>query len=231
MIRSAIQWATPAFLAGLMISCGPVSDPGSGKVKRAHRVLHQWYDDGGEGKVTVRISLKEQIAEFKRGGRDIGWCYVATGKEGHGTPAGTYRITEKIVDKHSNKYGWIEDGYGNVVNGDATPGSRRGPGEKYVPAPMPYWMRLTSYGIGMHQGIIPEPGEPASHGCIRMPKEVVQDIFNVVDVGTPVTITYGRTEIPRHLPPPTMGQPFADAARSGGRMLGNALSPVTGLMN
>ena len=87
--------------------------------KPDHRVLYKWYDDGGEGKVTIRISLTDQIAEFKRGDRDIGWCYVATGKEGHGTAPGTYQITEKIEDKHSNLYGWLEDEFGNVTDDDA----------------------------------------------------------------------------------------------------------------
>lgn len=161
--------------------------------KRSARVMYQWHDDGGPGRVTIRISLPDQIAEFQRGGRDIGWCYVATGKEGHGTRPGNYQIIEKIVDKYSNRYGWIEDEFGNVVDGDAQPGDRLGEGMVYVPAPMPHWMRLTSYGIGMHGGLIPEPGKPASHGCIRMPKEIVSTIYASVVVGTPVVITTARS--------------------------------------
>lgn len=157
--------------------------------KPDHRVLHKWYDDGGEGKVTIRISLTDQIAEFKRGDRDIGWCYVATGKEGHSTAPGTYRITEKIEDKYSNLYGWYEDEFGNVTDNDARSRDKVPAGMTYVPAPMPYWMRLTSYGVGMHGGVIPQPGEPASHGCIRLPKEFVPTLFSVVNVGTPVVIT------------------------------------------
>lgn len=162
--------------------------------KRPNQVLYQWYDDGGPGKVSIRISLPDQIAEFQRGGRDIGWCYVATGKEGHGTLAGNYQITEKIVDKYSNRYGWIEDEFGNVVDGDAKAGDKVGEGMVYVPAPMPHWMRLTSYGIGMHGGLIPEPGKPASHGCIRMPKEIVSTIFDSVVVGTPVVISQAKAK-------------------------------------
>jgi hypothetical protein len=182
---------------------------------RPNRVLHDWYDDGGPGKVSIRISLPDQIAEFKRGGRDIGWCYVATGKEGYGTRAGSYRIMEKIVDKYSNKYGWIEDAAGNMVDNDATPRDRVPKGMRYVPAPMPYWMRLTSYGIGMHGGIIPEPGKPASHGCIRMPKEFAPVAFNAVEVGTPVTITsqpskHGpQTVVPQRMLAAQESQPFA----------------------
>ncbi len=156
---------------------------------RAERKLYDWHDDGGSGKVSIRISLPDQIAEIERGGRPIGWCYVATGKEGHGTQAGSYKITEKIVDKYSNRYGWIEDEFGNVVDGDAKPSDPVPEGMEYVPAPMPYWMRLTSYGIGMHGGFIPEPGKPASHGCIRLPKAFVPLLFDSVDVGSQVTIT------------------------------------------
>lgn len=177
------------------VSCAVDPLPSLESIKRpSERKLYKWYDDGGPGVVTVRISLSDQIAEFKRGGRDIGWCYVATGKEGHSTKAGTYRITEKIVDKYSNRYGWIEDEFGNVVDGDARYTDRVPKGMKYVPAPMPYWMRLTSYGIGMHGGLIPEPGQPASHGCIRLPKGVVPRVYDAVKVGTAVTITHGPSQ-------------------------------------
>lgn len=155
--------------------------------RKAERVMYRWYDDGGS--VAIRISLSDQIAEFTRAGRSIGWSYVATGKESHGTSPGSFKITEKIVDKHSNRYGWFEDEFGNVTNPDARYDDRVPPGQKYVPAPMPYWMRLTNFGIGMHGGIIPEPGNPASHGCIRLPHEFVPKLFGAIVVGTPVTIT------------------------------------------
>ena len=178
--------------AGLsLMACGPVSViTKSPSPHKAEHVLYQWYDDGGPGELKVRIDLSEQQAFYTRGGRDVGWSFVATGKEGYGTPAGTYRISEKIVDKYSNRYGWIEDEWGNVTNGDATPGTRVPPGERYVPAPMPFWMRITSYGIGMHAGVIPKPGETASHGCIRLPKDFAPVLFDHVRVGTQVTIVH-----------------------------------------
>ena len=176
-------------------SCG--SAIGSGLSHGSEPRLYEWHDDGGEGNVSVRISLTDQIAEFKRGGRNIGWCYVATGKEGHGTCPGNYSVMEKIEDKHSNRYGWIEDEFGNVTDGDAQPGDHVPQGMVYVPAPMPYWMRITSYGIGMHGGLIPEPGKPASHGCIRMPKEFVPHLYNTVNIGTPVTITFEPSNRPK----------------------------------
>lgn len=176
------------------------------------RALYQWHDDFGPGEVSVHISLADQIAEFKRGDRDIGWCYVATGKEGYRTSPGNYRIMEKIVDKYSTRFGWIEDEFGNVVDGDATPGTRVPKGMVYRPSPMPYWMRLTARGIGMHGGLIPEPGQTASHGCIRMPKDFAPVVFDNVVVGTPVTITDGKSKrrlMLEHQPP----QPSRPSAR------------------
>jgi lipoprotein-anchoring transpeptidase ErfK/SrfK len=179
--------AAAASGAVLLASCtiGPPLPPA-----KADRVMFQWYDDQGPEGVSVKIDLSEQIATIYRGGREIGWSYVATGKEGRATSPGSYYIMEKIVDKHSNKYGWIENEFGEVTDDDASPGDPLQPGERYMPAPMPYWMRVTGYGIGMHVGNIPRPGEPASHGCIRMPKEFVPMLFEQVKVGTPVKISH-----------------------------------------
>lgn len=171
--------------AALLSSCSPLKPAETLKTKR---VMYEWHDDQGPGEVKVRINLNSQRAFYTRGNRPIGWSYVTTGKPGHGTPVGTFRITEKIVDKHSNKYGWIEDEFGNTVNGDAKSSTRVPKGCVYVPAPMPYWMRITDYGIGLHAGLIPEPGVPASHGCIRLPKPLAPIVHDAVNVGTKVVI-------------------------------------------
>ncbi len=176
-----------SFLSMTLISCVPSTQKIPAK---ASHVMYEWYDEQGPGAISLSIDLGKQNVKVMRGNREIGWAYVATGIEGRGTPAGTYRISEKIVDKYSNRYGWIENEFGDVVNKDASPGDSVGLGERYMAAPMPYWMRLTDYGIGMHIGHIPHPGEPASHGCIRMPKEFVPTLFNMVDIGTRVKIRY-----------------------------------------
>lgn len=150
--------------------------------------MYEWEDDRGPGEVSVEIDLSSQTASYKRGGRPIGWSFVSTGKEGHSTSPGNYRITEKMELKHSDRYGWITDPAGNVSDGDAKPTTPVPEGHTYHPAPMHHWMRLTSYGIGMHAGEIPRPGEPASHGCIRLPKDFVPTLFEVTKVGTPVKI-------------------------------------------
>ena len=155
-------------------------------------MLYEWNDDDGPGEVTVEIDLAEQIATYQRGGRAIGWSFVSTGKEGHATATGNYTITEKLPLKHSDRYGWIADAAGKVTNGDAKPTTPVPPGEHYSPAPMHHWMRITSYGVGMHAGEIPRPGEAASHGCIRLPRDFVSKLYEVTKVGTPVKITRGK---------------------------------------
>jgi lipoprotein-anchoring transpeptidase ErfK/SrfK len=187
--RLALATATAAALA----SCSTQPPP------RAGQVLHDWHDDGGPGEVSVEIDLGRQLARYKRGDRPIGWSFVSTGKEGHSTKPGDYTITEKLELKHSNRYGWIADAAGNVTNGDAKPTTPVPGGQFYHPAPMSYWMRITSYGVGLHAGEIPLPGEAASHGCIRLPKDFVPKLFAVTKVGTPVKVVRGKRPKPEEV--------------------------------
>lgn len=153
--------------------------------------LYEWNDaTDASGPTKVSISLSEQKAYIYKGGEQAGWTYVASGRGAYPTPKGTFRISEKKVEKNSSKYGIIVDGEGNVVDSDATLGvDRIPPGCRFVGAPMPYWMRLTGNGVGMHAGHIPNPGSPASHGCIRLPRDMAATLYDVVDVGTLVTVT------------------------------------------
>jgi len=155
----------------------------------AERTLYAWSPEGLTGETRIVIDLASQRADVTIGGQPAGWAVVATGKEGFDTPAGEYTILEKVVDKHSNLYGITVDAEGNVVNDNADVRKHKPPsGGEFQYAPMPYWLRLTNYGIGLHAGIIPQPGEPASHGCIRMPVDFAPQLFEFVKIGTPVTV-------------------------------------------
>jgi len=167
---------------------------------KATHVMYEWDDDKGPGDISVEIDLSSQIATYKRGGRTIGWSFVSTGKEGHSTTPGNYKVTEMMEVKLSNRYGWITDPAGKVSNGDAQPTTPVPEGHTYHPAPMSNWMRLTSYGVGMHAGEIPRPGEAESHGCIRLPRDFVPKLYEVAKVGMPVKII--KTGVPKaELPP------------------------------
>lgn len=153
--------------------------------------LYVWHGGGSGGLSSINIDLSQQKAYIFRNGENVGWTYVATGRGGYRTPTGTFRITEKIVDKRSNRYGTIVDRHGNTVRGGAIAGVHRvPPGGRFVGAKMPYWMRITGSGIGMHAGAIPNPGSPASHGCIRLPYSMAQTIYQNAGVGTRVNIMH-----------------------------------------
>lgn len=165
--------------------------------------LFDWRGDAIPGPATVNILLSEQKAYIYRGGQDAGWTYLASGTSSHRTPTGSFTVLEKKAQKSSNTYGVIVNSAGNVIDWDAKAGRESIPaGGRFVGAPMPYWMRLTNGGIGMHAGPIPQPGLPASHGCIRLPQEMAAKLFEVVDLGTKVVIT-GE--------PPTTLQPATGA--------------------
>ena len=157
-------------------------------------MLYEWRDDGGPGELTIHIDLTKQIATYRRDGRAIGWSFVSTGKEGHSTSPGRYMITEKFDVKYSDRYGWISDANGKTTIADATPKTPVPPGNHYSPAPMKWWMRITHYGVGLHAGEIPRPGEAESHGCVRLPKDFAPVLYGVTRIGTPVTITKAGPE-------------------------------------
>lgn len=155
----------------------PAKPPGS--------ELFQWTDATLPGSLSIIIDLSDQKATILRGGRPAGWTYVATGKSGHRTKTGRFHISEKVRDKVSTLWGQIVGSGGRVIVSDARAG--RDGGGRFVGAPMPYWMRI--YGaVGMHAGPIPNPGNPASHGCIRLPRPMAQTLFDFVEIGTPVTV-------------------------------------------
>jgi lipoprotein-anchoring transpeptidase ErfK/SrfK len=52
---------------------------------------------------------------------------------------------------------------------------------------MPFMQRLTWDGIALHAGAI--PGEPASHGCVRLPRAFAQRLYGVTRLGAAVLIT------------------------------------------
>jgi hypothetical protein len=56
----------------------------------------------------------------------------------------------------------------------------------YNNAPMPFMQRLTDDGVALHAGYVPD--YPASHGCIRLPREFAQKLFRITACGDPVIV-------------------------------------------
>ena len=185
---TACQYSHPV-LPGETVRRGKVADPkdleAAGFPAKAGAPLYEWTGGQHAGPLRITIDLSEQRATLTRGGQTIAWTYVATGKSGYGTKTGRFHVCEKVRDKVSTSWGQIVNSSGVVVVRDAKSG--RDGGGRFVGAPMPFWMRV--YGaVGMHAGPIPSPGDPASHGCIRLPRSFAATLFDMVEIGTPVTI-------------------------------------------
>ena len=105
----------------------------------------------------IRVNLATQHGYYMDGEtmlRDFGVC---SGKKSTPTPTGLYSIIEKDKDHKSNLYN---------------------------SAKMPFYLRLTLDGVGLHQG--PLMGYPASHGCIRLGMDTAKYLYTNCEVGLPV---------------------------------------------
>ncbi len=137
------------------------------------------------GRVAVVVDLGDQHAYLYAGGEEVLSSPISTGREGHDTTPGRYRIIEKDAAHRSSVYGAYVSSEGVVRRDVDARKDPRPPGTVFVGAPMPYFLRIYG-GVGMHAGYL--PGYPASHGCIRMPAGKAQRFYDAVHVGTPVTV-------------------------------------------
>ncbi len=137
----------------------------------------------------IVICLAQQRGRLYVNGQIAADWPVSTGIQGRATPTGNFSIREKRESYASNRYGKILDKDGKCVNGDADAFSDSVPeGGRFIGSPMPYWMRLTGDGVGMHIGKV-RAGHRLSHGCIRTPREMALELYRLTSVGTRVTIS------------------------------------------
>ena len=136
---------------------------------------------------SVLVSLSKQRAYVYAGKQLAIDTPISSGKKAGFTPTGNFTIIQKDPNHRSNIYGNFVDSRGRVVRAGVSARIDSAPsGTHYEGAPMLYFMRLTSEGVGMHIGIL--PGYPASHGCIRLPAEIAPQIYARVKLGTPVQV-------------------------------------------
>jgi len=165
---------------------------------------------------SVEIDLEEQIAYLLQNGRPLLASPISSGRYGHLTGTGSFKVLEKERTHYSSMYGKIVDARGNTIVADADADMPVPRGGKFIPAPMHYFMRFNG-ADGMHAGYL--PGYPASHGCVRMPEQYAIALFNAVSVGTPVTV-FGRTPAGRDL-----GQSQSPFMRGGNRFADPRFGP------
>jgi hypothetical protein len=105
------------------------------------------------------VSLNDQRITIYDADGKIMQAPVSTGRSGYETPAGIYSIIQKNREHYSNLY---------------------------FDAAMPFMQRITWSGIALHAGAL--PGYPASHGCIRMPTDFAEQLFDMTTLGLRVVV-------------------------------------------
>src|SRR3974377_1695791 len=115
---------------------------------------------GGGEPISAIVSIKTQQITFYDADGWIVRAPAATATTGRETPAGVFAVIEKDKDHHSTLY---DDAW------------------------MPNMQRLTWNGIALHGG--PLPGYAASHGCVRMPYEFAEKLFEKTWIGMRVIIS------------------------------------------
>jgi lipoprotein-anchoring transpeptidase ErfK/SrfK len=99
-----------------------------------------------------------------RDGRLVRTYPIAVGRLGRETPAGTYRIINKVPYPYSYRGGPLT-AYGTM------------------------WLGLSRRGYGIHGTNNPASiGRRVSHGCIRMHNRAVEELARLVPIGTIVII-------------------------------------------
>ena len=111
------------------------------------------------GEARVVIDLLTQRFYAYRGDQLVGVATISSGKKGMETPLGFWTVFRKQKLGHSRKYD---------------------------NAPMPFMQMYDEKGIAFHAG--PNPGYPASHGCVRLPLKFAEKLFGLTKVGSKVII-------------------------------------------
>lgn len=138
------------------------------------------------GRASIVVSLRAQEAYLYRGKTLVASSRISSGREGHSTPLGRFQVIRKDEDHRSSVYGAYCDRSRHVIVADVdTRRTPRPPHTQFIGASMPFFLEF-SPGYGLHQGYL--PGEPASHGCIRMPYWKARQFYQIARVGTPVTV-------------------------------------------
>ncbi len=156
-------------------------------------------------KVRVKVSIKNRMAYVMEGSKPLLIMPVTVGTASNPTPRGNFRIFNKTHYHRANTHGYAISPSGRVIPCYLR---NKPSGWKFKGTPMPYWCEFKG-AYGFHTGWM-KPF-PASHGCLRMHKNVSPKFFRLVSNGTPVNISYSQPEdatIGRNIPRPPDSTPF-----------------------
>jgi lipoprotein-anchoring transpeptidase ErfK/SrfK len=127
-------------------------------------------------KRTIVVSLEDRKLALVEDGQVRKVYSVAVGKPSTPTPAGTFTIERRVTNPT-----YHHDGK-TVLPGPRNPVGTR-------------WMGLSIHGYGIHGTNEPKSiGKAASHGCIRMAKSDLEELYEMVAEGDTVELVGERNE-------------------------------------
>ena len=141
------------------LTAAPPADAAVRQARAAHSTEAAAPRDAGEPLMAI-VSIKSQQVTIYDAEGWILRAPVSSGTTGRETPAGVFSVVQKDKDHHSNLY---DDAW------------------------MPNMLRITWSGIALHGG--PLPGYAASHGCVRLPYDFAENLFDKVPIGMRVIIS------------------------------------------
>src|SRR6266404_3176452 len=154
------RWGPPAFVAlAALAALTALAADAAARPARAAPTETTAPREAGEPIMAI-VSIETQQVTFYD---SEGWILrapVLTGTTGRDTPAGVFAVIEKDKDHHSTLY---DDAW------------------------MPNMQRITWNGVALHGG--PLPGYAASHGCVRMPYDFAEKLFDKTRIRMRVIIS------------------------------------------
>ncbi|MGN6748023.1 MAG: L,D-transpeptidase [Xanthobacteraceae bacterium] len=176
------RWRIPAILtfAAMSALTAPTADAATRQARPGPTTEVRAPREAGEPIMAI-VSIKSQQVTFYDADGWILRAPVSTGTTGRETPAGVFAIIEKQKDHHSTLY---DDAW------------------------MPNMQRITWNGIALHGG--PLPGYAASHGCVRMPYDFAEKLFDKTWIGMRVIIS-PNDATPVEFSHPALFMPNAEA--------------------
>src|SRR5216684_851331 len=135
------------------------ADPVGATDRRSERVVESIEQRAAGEPVMAIVSLHSQRITVYDANGWILRAPVSSGQKGRETPAGIFSVIQKEAEHYSNLY---DDAF------------------------MPDMQRITWSGIALHGGRL--PGYPASHGCVRMPFDFAERLFDATRLGLRVIV-------------------------------------------
>ena len=159
----------------------------------------------------IVVSLQDRKLALVENGQVVKTYDVAVGKPSTPSPVGQFTIERRVMNPTYHHDGRT-----------VAPGPHNPVGDR--------WMGLSKPGYGIHGTNEPNSiGKAASHGCIRMGKADIEDLYSRVEVGDQVQIVGQRDNQTAKLfgaPQVTPAQPAVVLAKSNTPVQPTAVSNV-----